>query len=235
MSECIVSGTQWGAQNPIREDDLAARIDALPASAGLWRFIALLSLGGFFELYDLFQTGYISAGLIADGIFHTGQQGVFGMADQAAFASATFLGLFIGASLLSPYADRIGRRATFMYALLWYGLFSLVMAFQHQAEWVIFFRFMVGIGLGVELVTIDTYLTEWVPSHPRLCFRLFHSVSLGSCRRADVMVAGAADVVWPERMAVRGDRWRAGVHHYLAGTQGAAGIPALAAAAKALS
>ena len=67
MSECIVSGTQWGAQNPIREDDLAARIDALPASAGLWRFIALLSLGGFFELYDLFQTGYISAGLIADG------------------------------------------------------------------------------------------------------------------------------------------------------------------------
>lgn len=167
MSECIVSGTQWGAQNPIREDDLAARIDALPASAGLWRFIALLSLGGFFELYDLFQTGYISAGLIADGIFHTGQQGVFGMADQAAFASATFLGLFIGASLLSPYADRIGRRATFMYALLWYGLFSLVMAFQHQAEWVIFFRFMVGIGLGVELVTIDTYLTEWVPAHLR--------------------------------------------------------------------
>ncbi len=156
-----------GAQNPIREDDLAARIDALPASAGLWRFIALLSLGGFFELYDLFQTGYISAGLIADGIFHTGQQGVFGMADQAAFASATFLGLFIGASLLSPYADRIGRRATFMYALLWYGLFSLVMAFQHQAEWVIFFRFMVGIGLGVELVTIDTYLTEWVPAHLR--------------------------------------------------------------------
>lgn len=167
MSECIVSGTQWGAQKPIREDDLAARIDALPASAGLWRFIALLSLGGFFELYDLFQTGYISAGLIADGIFHTGQQGVFGMADQAAFASATFLGLFIGASLLSPYADRIGRRATFMYALLWYGLFSLVMAFQHQAEWVIFFRFMVGIGLGVELVTIDTYLTEWVPAHLR--------------------------------------------------------------------
>lgn len=109
----------------------------------------------------------MSSGLIAEGIFHTGQQGVFGVADQAAFASATFLGLFIGASLLSPYADRIGRRSTFMYALLWYGLFSFGMAFQHQAEWVIFFRFMVGIGLGVELVTIDTYLTEWVPAHLR--------------------------------------------------------------------
>jgi hypothetical protein len=46
---------------------LTGRIDALPASFGLWSFITLLSLGGFFELYDLFQTGYISAGLLAEG------------------------------------------------------------------------------------------------------------------------------------------------------------------------
>lgn len=121
----------------------------------------------FFELYDLFQTGYISTGLIADGIFHSGAQGVFGVSDRAAFASATFLGLFVGASLLSPYADRFGRRATFMFALIWYGAFSLLLAFQQQAEWVIFLRFLVGVGLGMELVTIDTYLTEWVPAHLR--------------------------------------------------------------------
>jgi len=155
------------AQPFLHEQDLADRIDALPVSRGLWLFISLLALGGFFELYDLFQTGYISGGLIAEGIFHTGSQGVFGFADQAAFASATFLGLFLGASLLSPYADRLGRRTTFMFALAWYGVFSLLMAFQHQAEWVIFLRFMVGIGLGIELVTIDTYLTEWVPAHLR--------------------------------------------------------------------
>lgn len=168
MSECLINAPgREAVHQPFHQQDLAARIDALPASAGLWRFIILLSLGGFFELYDLFQTGYISTGLIADGIFHTGAAGVLGISDQAAFASATFLGLFLGASVLSPWADKIGRRATFMYALLWYGLFSLLMAFQHQAEWVIFLRFMVGIGLGVELVTIDTYLTEWVPAHLR--------------------------------------------------------------------
>ncbi|NIF22737.1 MULTISPECIES: MFS transporter [Pantoea] len=148
-------------------NSLAGRIDALPSSAGLWRFISLLALGGFFELYDLFETGYISSGLLAAGIFHTGSAGAFGIADQAAFASATFLGLFVGASLLAPYADRFGRRLTFMCALLWYGCFSLLMAFQQSAESVIFFRFLVGIGLGVELVTIDTYLTEWVPTRMR--------------------------------------------------------------------
>lgn len=146
---------------------LAGRIDALPSSAGLWRFIALLALGGFFELYDLFETGYISSGLLAAGVFHTGSAGVFGVADQAAFASATFLGLFFGASLLAPYADRFGRRLTFMCALAWYGVFSLLMAFQQSAEMIILFRFLVGIGLGVELVTIDTYLSEWVPAHLR--------------------------------------------------------------------
>lgn len=167
MSECLIAPTDRDAGRPFHAQDLAARIDALPASPGMWRFIMLLALGGFFELYDLFQTGYISAGLIADGIFHTGAEGVFGFNDQAAFASATFLGLFLGASLLSPYADRLGRRTTFMFALLWYGVFSLGMAFQHHAEGVIFLRFLVGVGLGIELVTIDTYLTEWVPAHLR--------------------------------------------------------------------
>ncbi|MFZ4833047.1 MFS transporter [Rouxiella sp. Mn2063] len=154
-------------KNTSNNNQLSARIDALPASAGLWRFITLLSLGGFFELYDLFQTGYISSGLIAENIFHIGSAGVFGVSDQAAFASATFLGLFFGASLLAPNADRFGRRMTFMFALAWYGCFSMLMAFQNQAEWIIFCRFLVGVGLGIELVTIDTYLTEWVPSHLR--------------------------------------------------------------------
>ncbi|VDR27399.1 4-hydroxybenzoate transporter PcaK [Raoultella terrigena] len=54
-----------------------------------------------------------------------------------------------------------------MFALAWYGIFSLLMAFQSSAEGVIFFRFLVGIGLGIELVTIDTYLSEWVPTHLR--------------------------------------------------------------------
>lgn len=163
----VVDNRLAGAQSPIYEQDLSARIDALPASAGLWRFITLLSLGGFFELYDLFQTGYISGAMIAEGIFHLGADGVFGVSDQAAFASVTFLGLFVGASLLSPYADRFGRRATFMFALAWYGAFSLLLALQNQAEWILLLRFLVGVGLGIELVTIDTYLTEWIPAHLR--------------------------------------------------------------------
>ncbi len=96
---------------------LTGRIDALPASFGLWSFITLLSLGGFFELYDLFQTGYISAGLLAEGIFHTGQAGIFGIADQAPSPPPPLWGCLSAPSLLAPLADKLGRRLTFMVAL----------------------------------------------------------------------------------------------------------------------
>ncbi|NRH24113.1 MFS transporter [Pantoea stewartii] len=167
MTPALTSGMAPTSASSTVHTSLAGRIDALPSSGGLWRFISLLALGGFFELYDLFETGYISTGLLAAGIFHAGSAGILGITDQAAFASATFLGLFVGASLLTPFADRFGRRLTFICALAWYGFFSLLMAFQHSAEMVILCRFLVGIGLGVELVTIDTYLSEWVPTHLR--------------------------------------------------------------------
>ncbi|PVZ19867.1 MULTISPECIES: MFS transporter [unclassified Pseudomonas] len=146
---------------------LSARIDRLPATGSLWRLVALLSIGGFFELYDLFQTAYISPGLLKAGIFATGAQGAFGVSDQAAFASATFLGLFVGASLLSPFADRFGRRAVFTYALIWYTLATVLMGVQSSAMAIILCRFIVGIGLGIELVTIDTYLSELMPKRMR--------------------------------------------------------------------
>jgi putative MFS transporter len=143
------------------------RIDALPDNRALWGFIALLASGGFFGIYDLMQTGYISSGLVAEGIFHSDVKGGALSSDQGMFAFLTFAGLFIGAGLLTPLADKFGRRQTFMYALLWYSTFSLMMALQTQSHWIMFFRFLTGVGLGLEMVTIDTYLSEWVPRHVR--------------------------------------------------------------------
>jgi putative MFS transporter len=167
MTAHAPSATPSDGIDPIRAAQISARIDRLPAVSTIWRLVALLSIGGFFELYDLFQTAYISPGLIRDGIFATGSQGVFGFSDQAAFASATFLGLFIGASMLSPLADRFGRRAIFTFALVWYTVATVLMGVQSSALGIICMRFLVGIGLGIELVTIDAYLSELVPKRMR--------------------------------------------------------------------
>ena len=55
-------------------DEISRRLESLPASAYLWRLVILLSLGGCFEVYDLFFTGYIAPGLNRSGLLTTTTQ-----------------------------------------------------------------------------------------------------------------------------------------------------------------
>lgn len=146
---------------------ITARLDRLPATRHVWTLIVLLSVGGCFELYDLLMTAYISPGLIRAGIFHTGRAALFGGSDQAAFISVTFAGLFFATIGLGHIADRWGRRTIFTVALLWYSLATLVMATRSTALGIDIWRFIAALGVGVELVTIDTYLAELVPKRMR--------------------------------------------------------------------
>ena len=146
---------------------ISARLDRLPATRTIWRLVALLSLGGFFEFYDLFFTGYIAPGLVRSGILTSSTRGLFGTTGVASFVAALFLGLFVGTALFGFVADRFGRRTIFTFSLLWYSAASVVMAFQNDVFGLNLWRFLSGIGVGVELVTIDAYLSELVPKELR--------------------------------------------------------------------
>lgn len=158
---------------------VSARLDRLPATPYIWKLIVLLSLGGFFEVYDVALTASISPGLIRAGIFHAGVKGLFGLTDQATFAAATFFGLFIGTIAFASVADRFGRRAIFTMSLLWYAAATVVMASQNHAVAIDLWRFIGSIGIGVELVTIDSYIAELVPKEIRgRAFAVNHTVQL---------------------------------------------------------
>jgi putative MFS transporter len=148
-------------------DAISQRLESLPASAYLWRLVILLSLGGWFEVYDLFFTGYIAPGLNRSGLLTTTTQAFFGFSGIGAFVAATFAGLFVGTFFLGFLADRFGRRSIFTWALLGYTAASVAMACQTTSEGVLLWRFIAGIGIGVEIVTIDAYITELVPSWMR--------------------------------------------------------------------
>lgn len=144
---------------------ILARLDRLPATRNIWRLIALLSLGGMFELYDLFMTAYVIPGLMKAGLLANVKVSIF--AGPALFVAATFFGLFIGTLFFGYFADKYGRRTIFTYSMLWYSAATLVMAFQTSGLGVALWRLIAGIGIGVELVTIDTYLSELVPKSMR--------------------------------------------------------------------
>jgi putative MFS transporter len=129
--------------------------------------VILLSLGGCFEIYDLFLTGYIAPGLARSKLLTATTDAFFGFSGIGAFVAATFAGLFVGTFFLGFLADRFGRRAIFTWALLAYSAASVIMAFQSSSEGVLLWRFLAGIGIGVEIITIDAYITELVPSWMR--------------------------------------------------------------------
>jgi putative MFS transporter len=148
-------------------DQISRRLESLPASSYVWRLVILLSLGGCFEIYDLFFTGYIAPGLNHSGLLTTTTQAFFGFSGIGAFVAATFAGLFVGTFFLGFLADRFGRRSIFTFALLGYTAASVVMACQTTSGGLLLWRFIAGIGIGVEIITIDAYITELVPSWMR--------------------------------------------------------------------
>jgi putative MFS transporter len=146
---------------------VAARLDRLPKSRYVRKLILLLSLGACFEFYDLFFSAYIAPAFYTSGIFTPTTKGFLGIDGFASFVAALFAGLFVGTLFFSPASDRFGRRAIFSFSLLWYSACTLVMAFQSTAGAINLWRFLAGIGLGVEMITIGAYVSELVPKERR--------------------------------------------------------------------
>ena len=78
-----------------------------------------------------------------------------------------FAGLFMGTIGCGFLADRFGRRPVFTYSLLFCTVANFIMAFQTATIGLNLWRLMAGLGIGVELVTIGTYISELVPKQIR--------------------------------------------------------------------
>jgi putative MFS transporter len=146
---------------------LTARLDRLPMTRSLWIMAILLTFGGFFDGYAIGLIGALGPGLFKAQIFSPTTVSFFGMTGFASFVSALFAGFFIASLFVSYVADHLGRRAIFAYSLLWFGIANLIMAMQTTADGVNFWRFVSALGVGLELVTVDAYLSELVPKKTR--------------------------------------------------------------------
>lgn len=152
---------------------IAARLDRLPPSRTVWTIVILISLGGVFEFYDLFFTGYVAPGMIKSGLFTAQSLGFFAGLDSikiagfGTFVFSTFAGLWFGVVLLGHLPDRFGRRPVFTWSLVWYIACTAIMAFQQTGEMLNVWRFVAGVGFAVQLVTIDTYISELIPGAER--------------------------------------------------------------------
>src|SRR6202163_3555000 len=183
---------------------VAARMDRLPKSRYVRKLILRLSLGACFEFYDLFFSAYIAPAFYSSGIFTPTTKGFLGFDGFASFVAALFAGLFIGTLVFSPISDRFGRRAIFSFSLLWYSVCTFVMALQSTAAAINLWRFLAGIGLGVEMITVGVYVSELAPKDSRGRAFAFNQVLSFSA----VPVAAFVSAVLVPRHLLGLDGWR---------------------------
>jgi putative MFS transporter len=134
-------------------------LERLPLSRWHWRLVVLVGVGTFFDLYEVFLGGVLAPVLA--------KEFALGTIGKSMVIAAGFGGMFIGANVLSIAADRLGRRRVFILNLLVYSVFSFAAAFSPNIETFLVLRVIAGIGLGAELVLVDTYLAEFLPAKYR--------------------------------------------------------------------
>jgi putative MFS transporter len=86
---------------------------------------------------------------------------------QGLVNSAALAGSLVGSLTLGRLADRIGRRAIFQYAILWYAAFTALTAVAWGPWSVMTLRFLAGLGLGGLLVVDPSMLAEYLPPQRR--------------------------------------------------------------------
>jgi MFS transporter, putative metabolite:H+ symporter len=134
-----------------------ARLDRLPISSFHKRIFLLIGAGMFFDGYDLY-VGTNVLGAVVQSKFATLEQ-------VPQFISLTFLGLTIGSLITGFVGDRYGRRFTYQFNLMIFGLASLAAAFAPDMMMLNILRFVMGLGLGAEIVVGYSTMTEFAPPH----------------------------------------------------------------------
>ncbi|MDR5760445.1 MFS transporter [Caballeronia sp. LZ035] len=134
---------------------IGARLDSVPLSRYHWKLLALIAAGMYFDSFDIYIAGTVLAAMI--------KSGESTLQLNATFVSVTFIGMMVGAWLSGVMGDRYGRRFCYQFNLLIYGLASIAAALAPSMTWLIFFRLVMGIGMGAEIVVGYGTLSEFIP------------------------------------------------------------------------
>src|SRR5581483_4391104 len=172
---------------------LIARQDRIPIWSLSYLFIGIIGVGFLFTFFDIFDINVsfiqtctqIVAGCLP-GLPPGATQlprGLVLASDMIGLPTLLNLcGYVVGALILSPLADRFGRRDMLLVTLIITGLGSLYTAFVGDYTNFVISRVITGIGVGADLALVATYINEVAPSKGRAKYTslIFVMSSLGA-------------------------------------------------------
>jgi MFS transporter, putative metabolite:H+ symporter len=138
---------------------IGARLDRLPVTQLHRKVFNLIAVGMFFEGFDIYIAASVLGATYKSG-FSTLEQNGF-------FISVTFVGMTLGALLTGFLGDRYGRQFTYQLNLIVFGVASLASAVAPNMTTLIALRFLMGLGLGAEVVVGYSMMAEFFPARIR--------------------------------------------------------------------
>lgn len=135
------------------------RLDRLPISKWHYRLLVVIGAGLFVDGVDNYMGSAVLSELIQLG-WSTNYL-------NAAFISFTMLGLFCGSLLTGYVGDRFGRKFAYQLNLLIFGIAGLIGAFSPNMYFLIACRFVMGIGLGAEIIVGFGMFAEMISAKVR--------------------------------------------------------------------
>jgi len=180
------------------ESTRSQRLDRLPFTREHGRLVVGSGLGWALDAMDVGLISFVMASLAV--------QWQLGTTTLSWIASIGFIGMAIGASVGGLLADRVGRRQVFAVTLLVYGLATGAAALSWSVGALLFFRFLIGLGLGAELPVAATLVSEFAPARIRgrvvVALEAFWAVGWLLAALIGYFVVSASDDGWRWALAV---------------------------------
>lgn len=139
--------------------DLISRLQRVPVNRFHYKLLVMIGIGWMFDAMDTGLISFIMASLAEEWSLSAPQ--------KASIISVTFIGMAIGAVFAGGLADKIGRKKVFALTLLTYSIATALCAISPNLSWLLFFRFIVGLGLGGQLPVAVSLMSEYAPPHVR--------------------------------------------------------------------
>jgi MFS transporter, putative metabolite:H+ symporter len=140
-----------------------ARINRLPITSYHRRIAWLLGFVFFFDHADINTLSYAAPAIM--------KQWHVSISTIAFLVSATFMGMFVGATFGGWLSDKIGRKKALIATTLWYAGFSLLNGLALEPVGLFVTRLLTGVGISAMTVVGIAYISEIYPARVRGSFQ----------------------------------------------------------------
>ena len=139
--------------------NIPGRLERLPMTNYQRKIFGVIASAWLVDQIDVALLTFLLGSLIVE----------FGLSPEQAglLAAMTFAGQLVGNLIAGTSSDMFGRRMVFQATMIVWGIASLFAAISWSVNSLMFFRFIIGIGVGGEAPVAQAMVSEFVPANVR--------------------------------------------------------------------